>query len=382
MADRILTKSVLNKLLLAKTQLYFAEEQGRSSSPQRLAIACNLLQDATEAFLLACIELLDGDSQQRTFDKYLEELRALAEWDEVPFKTRLLALNKLRVNSKHFGLTPARDELVDLMPVVREFFSEVSHKLIGAQFFTLSLVDLLPDGESKDILREAHDKFDNGDFHSTLIECRKVIFISIESDYDIAKFSDGKPLGLLSGYSKAPYFSQNPEYIDKNVREPTDFIVFDSHTIELELLRAGIDTVVFWNVRRLTPDVYRRSQSSNWIVKNDPEVLDEEGIHETAEYVLQSTTSILVTLAEKRGNAKYRHSRRFYLDVKHDGIPIYSKASRKSQITSVIPANLRELFCRYSIEGLDDDGHYWYVSHFEDDMSLHGYVYAEDLTTE
>jgi hypothetical protein len=325
--------------------------------------------------------LLNGNSKQQEFDKYLEALRVLATWDEIPFKARLLALNKLRVNSKHYGLLPAREELLDLMPVVREFFAEIAQRLIGANFFTLTLVDLLPDGEIKTLLGKAHDDFANGDFQSCLIECRKAIYIAIESDYDVGKFKDGKPLGLLGGFTKAPYFARNPEYISTTVREPTDYIVLDYHAIEMELLAAGADTTAFWNVLRLTPAAYRQSSTSGWIVKNDLALLDDEGVEGRAEYILSESTAILIALAFKKEKAKYPESSRYFVPIGHP-VQLFRKASKNSELIGCTPPGLTKLNCDYSIDGLDGDGVYWHITHYADGLSLHGFIHNQDVATE
>lgn len=50
-------------------------------------------------------------------------------------------------------------------------------------------------------------------------------------------FKDGQPPGLLSGFSEAPFFTRNKEYIEKNVHEPTDFIVLDHSNVVFGLSR-------------------------------------------------------------------------------------------------------------------------------------------------
>ena len=78
-------------------------------------------------FPLALSEHLNaGVDQRTTFDRYFELINQKITPAELPFRVRLIALNKLRVNSKHFGLEPSKSELEPLLTTVWEFFDEVT----------------------------------------------------------------------------------------------------------------------------------------------------------------------------------------------------------------------------------------------------------------
>ncbi|MBI4763254.1 MAG: hypothetical protein HY787_01440 [Deltaproteobacteria bacterium] len=96
------------------------------------------------------------------------------------------------------------------------------------------------------------------------------------------------------GY-KAPFFARNKKYIDENVKEPTDFIVYDHNRLDMDLLRSGMSRSDYWNVWRLTPSLYRKDKTSDWIVNEDFKKLDEDGIKDRAEYVLDSTINLVLT---------------------------------------------------------------------------------------
>ena len=44
---------------------------------------------------------------------------------------------------------------------------------------------------------------------------------------------------MLMGH-KAPFYARNKKYIDENVKEPTDYIVYDHDRIDIDLLRSGM----------------------------------------------------------------------------------------------------------------------------------------------
>lgn len=176
-----MNRSVLHKILLARRLFELSRENLSSANDLSLGIGVNLLQDAVEAFLLAVSEHVNAGVQARTpFDQYFDLINDKIKPRELPFRPRLLALNKLRVNSKHFGLAPAKSETEGLLLTVREFFEEVTKSVLGVAFATVSLIDLLRDGEAKSLLKEAEDSYLDEEYESCLVNCRKAIYVRIE----------------------------------------------------------------------------------------------------------------------------------------------------------------------------------------------------------
>lgn len=373
--------STLNKLLLSRSLYHLAKENVVSASGIRLSIACNLLQDSVECFLLALSEHVNAGVGQRTdFDKYFEQINLRIAPRELPFRLRLIALNKLRVNSKHYGLEPAKAELEPLLTTVWEFFNEVTRTDFGREFATISLVDILRDGEAKDLLRQAESAYESQDYTQCLIYCRETIFVRFEWLYDAQPFLNGKNAhGIMAFGSKVPYFARDQKYIEEIVKDPTDFVIYDHNSIEMELMKSGVDSIAYWNVWRLTPDVYRKSKDTSWIVKNDLRKLDSEGIKDRAEYVLLATTEMLLAADQNQNRTRSPDYRRFYLTLKRDAVPVYSKASKLSSVEQTTAAGVRKLFCDFSIEGLDGSGAFWHVTHWEEDARVNGFVHEDDI---
>src|SRR5262249_42920107 len=165
-----------------------------------------------------------------------------------------------------------------LVIVVREFFDEVSHEILNANFATVSVIDLLREGEVKDLLLDAKSALDNSKLPECAIFCRKSIYLELERSYDTYLFKDYKddrpgfhPLTALG--TSAPFFARNKDYIEKNVFDPTDYVVYDHDHLNQELLQYSIDHTAFWNVWRLTPEVYKLG-GKQWVVKYDFDKLD------------------------------------------------------------------------------------------------------------
>ncbi len=373
-----MNRSLLHKLLLARRLYELARENLSAVNDLSLGIGTNLLQDAVEAFLLAVSEHVNAGIQSSThFDKYFDLINQKIAPKELPFRARLIALNKLRVNSKHYGLAPAQTETEGLLVTVREFFDEVTRSILGHSFATVSLVDLVRDGDAKELLRAAEESFRAGDFESCLVNCRKAIFSRLEWAYDVVPFratEEPGGLGLLLLGNRAPFFARNPEYVEKYVKDATDYIVLDHNDVEMELMKSGMDSVSFWNVWRLTPEVYRASRGGQWVVKRDLRKLEGEGIRDRAEYVLDTTVNLFVAADQRRAGVRAPEHRNYYVTLRADRVPVYEKADLNSPVVGTTPEGVTEVFVDFAVPGLSGEGTFWHVAHVGEGRSLWGYI--------
>jgi hypothetical protein len=371
---------IVRRIALARHLNQLAVSSLRSKNDLHLFATANLLQDAAEAFLLAIADHVGAAIDQNTkFDKYFVEIDKRIAPKELPFKTKLLRLNRIRVDSKHYGIQPARDECDRLAVALREFFEEVSLATLGVVFSTVSAIDLLEDRDSKNVLLEAKAALEAGDYPACSIACRKALYLEIEWLYDIAKFKDGQPLNTLGGYSLAPYFTRNKEYIDENVNDPTDFIVLDHSKLDQGLLKDGVDPTAYWNLWRLTPEVYRKADKT-WVVKEDFDKLDKELLADKIEYIFSTTVDVILGLHTARKAVKSGAYGRYYLDLRTECVPVFEKADKTSTITSTTPPGLIRIDTDYRVLGLHGDAEYWHVNHSSDECHLWGYIHAENVS--
>jgi hypothetical protein len=339
----------------------------------------NLLQDAVEAFLVAVADSVSASLEERTFfDKYFVLINEKIKPKELPFKNRLLRLNRIRVDSKHHGIQPERDEIQRLAISVREFFEEVSSSILDANFATISAIDLLEEGETKEILLMAKSALERGDHSECSISCRKAIYLELEKEYDIFDFKEGdkKPGQALGPYSRAPFYAQRKEYIEKRVMDPTDYIVYDHSDLDQELLKNGVDNTTFWNIWRLTPEIYR-TKEKQWVVKYDLAKLDTDFLGNNIEYIFNATLDVVLAIHIKRGAFKYSSDIRHYIELKQEEVPVYEKADMTSKVAFTTPKNLTKLDCSYYITGLQGDGPYWYVLNLE--PLLYGFIHNDNV---
>jgi len=375
-------KSTINKILLARRLYQISQENLNSTNETSLSIGVNLLQDSVESFLLAVSEHIDaGVGSNTNFDKYFDLINKKISPKELPFRFPLNSLNKLRVNSKHYGLSPSKTEADGLLITVRELFEEVSIQIFGKEFVTISLIDLLDDGEAREFLKIAEESFLEKKYEESLINCRKAIYVEIECEYDISFFKEesSEHGGLVIYGYKAPSYARNKKYIDENVKTTTDYIVYDYDRLDMDLMKSGMNRSDYWNVWRLTPEVYRKDKESEWIIKREFRKLDDEGIKERSEYVLDSTINLLIAKHSDLRRSKSPDYRKYNINLKRENVPVYEKADKNSKVFQIVPAGITKLFVDSTITGLNGRGTFWHVSHFDGGLSIFGYVDSEEV---
>lgn len=369
----------VRRISLARHLYQLGKSSLESSNDMHLFAAVNLLQDAVEAFLIAVSDYVQAEIDQNTkFDKYFVLINDKIFPKELPFKSKLLRLNRIRVDSKHYGIQPARDECDRVVVSVREFFDEVSSSVLGVNFSTVSAIDLLAAGEIKDLLLEAKTAHEAGDHETCVVACRKVLYVAVEDRYDVSQFREAKPLGLLARINRAPYFARDPQYIQENVKDPTDYIVRDHSRIDQDLLKDGVDTTAFWNVWRLTPEVYR-SEDKQWVIKHDFGKLDAATLADNAEYVFSTTVDMALAIDASRKAVRWKQHGRYYVKLAREGVPIYEKADVGSKVAATTPAGMTQIDTDYRVSGLMGDGPYWHVNEMAKDAWLLGYIYNDDV---
>lgn len=372
----------VRRIALSRHLFELAEGSLRSKNDLHLFSAVNLAQDAIETFLVALADHLQVTFDQNTkFDRYFVLIDEKIAPKELPFKAAMIRLNRLRVDSKHHGIQPARGECERLLASAREFLDEASLVNLGAPFSTISAINLLEDGECKQFLESAKQALEQGDNEESAILCRKALYLEIERNYDISVYKDEEPRGLLAGFTSAPYYTRSMKYVAENVREPTDYIVLDHAAVDRDLLISGADPTEFWNIWRLTPEVFR-NKAKKWYVKRDFSKLNAPDIKDIAEYVFNATLDIALTRQTNRRATRWRQSGKYYVDIAKPGLSLYEKADRTSPVSVTLPPDLTRVDTDYETEGLNDDGRYWHICHFEGGKFYYGFAHDDDVRGE
>lgn len=188
---------------MARYLFGLASENSRSERDVACFAAINLAQDSIEIFLLAAADYLNAQINPRTnFEQYLEIINQRISPKELPFRSSLIRINKIRSSSKHDAIRPDVEEIRSLVLVAREFFVEVCRIIFGVEFWTISLIDQLDEGETKNLLKEAENFFTKHEWINCLVRCRQAFFIQFEKAYDIKEFEDpeASKKGIMGPY--------------------------------------------------------------------------------------------------------------------------------------------------------------------------------------
>lgn len=171
---------VTRKIVLARHLVSLARDSFKVDNQVHGATGLLLLQDALESYLIAILDHLGISEFNRkkreamSFPDYLDALEQTV-FGILPLKDRMLEINGQRRNVKHRGALPSVDDCRHLLGSAEDFLETTSTSLLGKSFFSISLLALLPDRESKTMLVEAERSLESADFENCLISCRKAM---------------------------------------------------------------------------------------------------------------------------------------------------------------------------------------------------------------
>lgn len=330
-----------------------------------------LLQDAVELILLALLGELGIDEQKnlesKSFDELLGELRAAGI--KVPKIGTIKALNKQRVITKHYGqlAEPAtvRNYLDSADILIQHTLKQVINKTLNE----ILLTDLLPEGEAKNYLLTAAIRKDEGNFLQALIEIRKAIFVEYEYQYAINRWSDfdsNASLGALAffgrGGMKAPFYTRNKEWIQKNVKCPADYIQMDHEKLRLDAIEWGVSTSELENLRRLTPKVFRADNQSDWQTDYDIGFPPNEANEQNCNYCLDTIIRILIKKNEHEIARRWpKNEQPFDSPSIYIGHDVYALARTDSEIVHTISDGFLYKIHRV-VSGFSPQEEYLYIS--------------------
>ncbi len=337
-------------------------------------------------FFVASAEQLNiATSSQTRFHQYLDAIKDKIG-HEVPYRKKLLEINRVRIASKHDGILPDKKELQTYLEAARQFFDESTSEIFGVDFWSISLIDLLDtDREETTLLKQAESHFKKEEFYECLIRCRRAFYVVFEELYNIKKFEKDDPKDFFRSFGvNAPSYAQSADYIRERVSDPFGYIVRDHSKIDADLTKEGIDHTTFWNVWRLTPEVYRYSKEDEWLTKEEPEKYEQGDLKGTAAYVLDATISMMLQLTINRSEWRTLGSSTTTLTLRPGVIRMFAKADRDSAVTQEFEVvEGTSVIGNHRTPGLNRDDNYWSITAFNRETKLFafGYVPEEDVVS-
>ena len=321
-------ESTLHSLIVARALLEQADPLCSSGDRYLASTGLIVLQDALEAVLYALLLERGVDDEKnlerKSFDELLGELKAAGVI--VPRSGTLKALNKQRVLVKHYAQLAEPAMVRTYYAAAQEAIAAMTHAVLGHTLRDLFIADLLHNGESKKLLKAAEQAIKEGRYLDALIETRKAFFVEFEEEYSIYGWRDydgKKPEGLLNsamrGGWRSPTLTRNKEWIEKNVKVPTDYLQIDHENWRLQAMELGLHTVELHNLQRLTPSVFRTSLNQGWSVTYDASFGASNATESNAHYCLDRAVSII--LKKQQHHNAHREPAK---DIPFDPPPIYT----------------------------------------------------------
>lgn len=384
----------LTSLIIAKNLLDKARDMCAVDNAHIASAGLVVLQDSLELIFIASLLELGVDERKPleslSFDQLIGELKQIGF--KIPKSATIKALNKARVVVKHYGQLGEPTAVRNYLVAANACIEEVITQVFGKRIEEIWLHQFIENEETKTFFEACINYLEKGEYFNALVEIRKALFAEIESDYSVVEWkdistSDKSKLGFfemaVKGGDKAPYWKKNKEWIEKNVREPFDYIQLDHQEVRNDLLEWGVNTQDFWNLWRLTPTVFREKKESKWVVKGEPKYYLEGATEENVKYCLDKAIGLIVKKQSHFDlfrSLKGKPANDTEVMTVSSPTNVYEKASSKATMRETLEPGLK-LRVNAFVEGLDREGKYFDIFQFfeKEKKLVFGYVKLEDV---
>lgn len=353
---------VLHMLMMAKSLMSRAEDSCFLEDRYEASAGLIMLQDSVELILLACLIELGVDEEKNihslSFEQLIGELKK--QGFPVPKSGTVKALNRQRVIVKHYGEVSEPRTVANLYHTSNEAMNLVLQRIVDKTLPEIVLSDGLRDGEAKVFLKEAAEEIIQGNYFDALVWVRKAVFVEIEDKYNIYKCrnrKNGETEGLFSslGGHSAPYYTRYEDWILKNVNTPFDYIQYDYDKIRNEIVEWGGNTQNFWNITRLTPQLFRAEKGASWLIKEDFFADHSKFAEQNASYCLDRA---VVLIAQKQRHIELHRSnssdhQNMVIVTIRQPTTVYKKACLGSERLGEAPAGIK-FWATQVVPALDD----------------------------
>lgn len=380
---------VLNALLTARTLFDAARRQCAVRDRHIASAGLVVLQDAVELVFYACLIEMGVDESKAvesfTFDQLVGELKRVGL--VVAKSGTLKAMNKQRVLIKHHAQLADPAAVQQYFDASRLATDGLLTQVIGKPLQQVVLADAITKEELRTLVEEATACIEERRYMDSLIATRKVLFLAVEIEYDIARWKDYDPAQPATSFrhlmgNKAPYHTRNKQWIKDHVLNPVDYLQLDLKGVETEMMELGIDPVEFLNVWRLTPTVYPVSDSV-WAVKMEPRT-HTSATEETARYCLDVVVSILLHQQLRKSLSRFPEYRSWKVRLLRSQA-VLKRASLDSEPAGVVLEEGGMCNGLFQVTGFDGIGEFVYVFSFEREGRFHffeGYIPIEACALE
>lgn len=145
------------EVLVAKQIFTIGEQFSNRTDPVSAGVAISLFQDSVE-HLLVCIakhQELDVGNQE-SFPSLLKKVSGIED-HSIPYRKKILALNRARISFKHHGELPTASESGKYRTYTYEFLTAATLRYLGIDFESVSLASLIADKTIRDHAQNAEE---------------------------------------------------------------------------------------------------------------------------------------------------------------------------------------------------------------------------------
>ncbi|MDK7585094.1 hypothetical protein [Alcaligenes phenolicus] len=136
---------MIEQLIIVKRIFSIADQYSQKMEPLSAGLAISLFQDAVEQLSWCVAKHLDLTVKDNEgFTSLLDKIENHSE-GKIPYKAKILELNKARVSFKHYGNLPARSESEKFRAYTYDFLVLSSQRYLDIDFENISLASLISD---------------------------------------------------------------------------------------------------------------------------------------------------------------------------------------------------------------------------------------------
>jgi hypothetical protein len=209
------------------------------------SISLLLMHDAIEMLMIAVLDHLKIAARpKREFMDFWNDVKQ-AGFKEPSDFIPMQSLNKLRVGLKHNGNLPNPPQVKELTTRTEGFFDNVLSSYCSISYESVSLIDLVPQKEIRDVLVESKRKFSGGEVVPSLIDL-KVALHKLENP------SGGMSLSLLRAPS-TPSFPDEMRGLERHLDHVHAFMQQTATRVNAIML--GVDPIRYTHFVTSTPSL-------------------------------------------------------------------------------------------------------------------------------
>jgi len=274
MSEKNITQPTVQRLAFIKHLFNVAVEQSRQPDP--LAAASVLtFHDSIELFLHLACEYLNVNLKTYTpFMGYFDLLEPYGFTQKVAMER----LNKSRVDLKHHGLLPHKQDIEGFRASAMNFFIDNTPLVFGIDFENISMINLVTYEETKARLKQAEEHKQKGELEQALVKIAYA-FDQLINEFERTKHSGFGHSPFFFGYDMSFESSSNMGLnIEDNPFKDfgfSNFVKNVSDSIEsmkkaIEILSLGLDYRQYIRFRLLTPEIfYVNGQYGHRIIREE-----------------------------------------------------------------------------------------------------------------